>query len=304
MEKQVAYYELDLGLNHVSRRWSVAVHRSACTLAAVPGGSDGPGGVLVAGEDWIEYVHEGMEDLEDPGNAIIVPLPRRKLHADHKGVLITAIAVHRQKKGKFFAVCQTELGDAYKVSLDLQKGEGTYTVSGMTVSLLDTLPVANALNITKLGLLFVAAEFSNHTLYQFERIDLADVAPTMKSSQVREEIDALVSSSSSVELTRAQFFTTQRAASIACKFTPTMLQSLRQVDSILSLAPATGVLVGELAGGEVSPQVCLIMYSYMHVFVLSKKRTVSVHISRNIHTYVLLICYRYVADIHFVWPRA
>ena len=38
--KQLAYYELDLGLNHVSRRWATAVHRTACCLAAVPGGAD------------------------------------------------------------------------------------------------------------------------------------------------------------------------------------------------------------------------------------------------------------------------
>ncbi|CAB9518914.1 Splicing factor 3B subunit 3 [Seminavis robusta] len=60
IEKQLAYYELDLGLNHVSRRWATTTHRTACCLAALPGGNDGPGGVLVGGEDWIEYLHEGL----------------------------------------------------------------------------------------------------------------------------------------------------------------------------------------------------------------------------------------------------
>ena len=52
--KQLAYYELDLGLNHVSRRWATTVHRTACCLAAIPGGADGPSGVLVGGEDYID----------------------------------------------------------------------------------------------------------------------------------------------------------------------------------------------------------------------------------------------------------
>ena len=72
----------------------------------MPGGSDGPGGVFVAGEDWIEYVHEGSDGDGDShaavSNAIIAPLPRRKLHSDSKGVMITALTVHRQKKGKKF----------------------------------------------------------------------------------------------------------------------------------------------------------------------------------------------------------
>ena len=56
--KQLTYYELDLGLNHVTRRWTSAVSRKACVLAAVPGGSDGPSGVLVGSEDEISYWDE------------------------------------------------------------------------------------------------------------------------------------------------------------------------------------------------------------------------------------------------------
>jgi len=46
-EKHLTYYELDLGLNHVIRKWSEAVSRTASMLISVPGGSDGPSGVLV-----------------------------------------------------------------------------------------------------------------------------------------------------------------------------------------------------------------------------------------------------------------
>ena len=124
VEKQLAYYELDLGLNHVSRRWATTAHRTACCLVACPGGADGPGGVLVGGEDYIEYIHENLvvkavDTDEKSLDRIICTFPRRELHPPEKGVLITTITVHKQKKNKFFALAQNELGDAFKVTLQM-----------------------------------------------------------------------------------------------------------------------------------------------------------------------------------------
>lgn len=45
--KVLAYYELDLGLNNVLRKWSEVVSRTANRLIAVPGGKDEPGGVCL-----------------------------------------------------------------------------------------------------------------------------------------------------------------------------------------------------------------------------------------------------------------
>jgi splicing factor 3B subunit 3 len=47
-QKHLTYYELDLGLNHVVRKWSEPVDNGANMLIPVPGGADGPGGVLVS----------------------------------------------------------------------------------------------------------------------------------------------------------------------------------------------------------------------------------------------------------------
>ena len=52
-EKQLVYYELDLGLNHVVRKWADAVDPSANLLVAVPGVNDGPGGVVVCSENFV-----------------------------------------------------------------------------------------------------------------------------------------------------------------------------------------------------------------------------------------------------------
>lgn len=46
--KQLVYYELDLGLNHVIRKWSQPIASTANFLLAVPGErSNGPGGRLL-----------------------------------------------------------------------------------------------------------------------------------------------------------------------------------------------------------------------------------------------------------------
>lgn len=52
VSKLLVYYELDLGLNNMTRKWSRATHRTANALIPVPGAEGGgPGGVLVcAGE--------------------------------------------------------------------------------------------------------------------------------------------------------------------------------------------------------------------------------------------------------------
>ena len=261
--KQLAYYELDLGLNHVSRRWATTVHRSACCLAAIPGGVDGPSGVLVGGEDYIEYLHEGMADPAIPDGIekkhniepkrLICVVPRRELHPKSKGILITHMAMLRQKKGKFFVLAQSELGDVFKVTLQVSK-EDKSVVTGMTVCLLDTLPVGNGLNISKLALLFVPAEFGDHGLYQFDAIDIEDSAVKCTS---HETIGAFLKSelSGDMEDTELYFYSNiANAASIAPTFRPTVLKNLHKVFNLDSLAPVTSILVGELAGNEVSPQ--------------------------------------------------
>lgn len=54
----LTFYELDLGLNHVTRKLSEPVDPNANMLIPVFGGSDGPGGVLVCAENWIIYMNE------------------------------------------------------------------------------------------------------------------------------------------------------------------------------------------------------------------------------------------------------
>ncbi|CAH0482135.1 unnamed protein product [Peronospora belbahrii] len=158
--KTLVYYELDLGLNHVTRRWSQEVVRSANMVVAVPGGGDGPGGVLVLGQNTVQYMNEGHPELT-------CAIPRRQGEA--RDVIIVSSATHKQRD-LFFVLLQSELGDLYKISLEYSGS----VVDEIKIQFFDTVPVTTAMCITKTGLLFCASEFSNHYLFQFLSIGEGD----------------------------------------------------------------------------------------------------------------------------------
>ncbi|KAL1922827.1 uncharacterized protein VTP21DRAFT_9203 [Calcarisporiella thermophila] len=157
MEKLLTYYELDLGLNHVVRKWSDAIDKRSNMLFAVPGGNDGPSGVLVCSEGYITYRHQDVPEHR-------VPIPRRNapLDGSQRGLMIVSGAILKMK-GVFFFLLQSELGDLYKVSIDYEKGQ----VTNLRIKYFDTVPVASSLCVLKSGFLFVASEYGNHQTYQF-----------------------------------------------------------------------------------------------------------------------------------------
>lgn len=106
-QKHLTFYELDLGLNHVVRKWSDAVDNGANLLVPVPGGGDGPGGVLVCAENFVLYRNQDHEEVR----AVI---PRRADLPGDRGVLIVSYASHKKKAYSFFLL-QSEYGDIYKV---------------------------------------------------------------------------------------------------------------------------------------------------------------------------------------------
>ena len=118
-DKLLTFYQLDLGLNHVIRRWSEATERSANMLARVPG-VEGPGGVLVMAENWVLYRNEGHPEVR-------APLPRREHLPAGRGTLLVCCALFQQKvsedgrsdvQDRFFYLVQSEYGDLYKITLD------------------------------------------------------------------------------------------------------------------------------------------------------------------------------------------
>ncbi len=166
IEKMLVFYELDLGLNHVVRKWAEPVARSATNLFQVPGGADGPSGVLVCGVDNITYRNSNQD-------AFRVPVPRRRgilENPDRKRQIVAGV-MHKMK-GQFFLLLQTEDGDLFKITIEMVEDDGQPTgeVKALKIKYFDTVPVANSLHILKSGFLFVASESGNHHFYQFEKL--------------------------------------------------------------------------------------------------------------------------------------
>ncbi|WFD31284.1 pre-mRNA-splicing factor rse1 [Malassezia sp. CBS 17886] len=178
-EKRVTYYELDLGLNHVVRRWSDPVAADANHLIQVPGGYnhnterwDGPSGVLVCMENYIVYKHHGQPDHR-------VPIPQRAnpVAQPERGTMIVASVLHKMKSAFFFLV-QTEEGDLFKVTLDHDEEE----IQGMRIKYFDTVPVAASLVILRAGFLYVASETGPQQLYSFQKLGDDDDLPEYMST--------------------------------------------------------------------------------------------------------------------------
>ena len=167
LEKSLVYYELDLGLNHVVRKWTDTVDRSATLLLQVPGGADGPSGVLVCARDSITYRHSNQD-------AFRVPIPRRRGPTEdpNRQRHIVSGVMHKMR-GAFFFLLQTEDGDLFKLTIDMvedESGQVTAEVRRIKIKYFDTVPVASSLCILKSGFLFVACENGNHHFYQFEKL--------------------------------------------------------------------------------------------------------------------------------------
>ena len=99
--KEVVFYELDLGLNHVVRKSAVKVDPSAHFLVAVPGG------VLVCSNDVLTYVRPGSKD--EPSKVF---LPKR--NNDNAPIMVVSHAAFAASD-VFFALLQTERGDLFSV---------------------------------------------------------------------------------------------------------------------------------------------------------------------------------------------
>lgn len=226
---------MDLGLNHAGRKWSAVIDRTANYLIPVPGGNDGPSGVLVCSEGYISWFHPEYQSVKIPipkrKNPLDpVPYPNGELPPERKTIIISS-AVHRLKKS-FFILVQTELGDVFKLTMDYLTGvDGVIgQVANIRLKYFETLPPATGLNLLKSGFLFVASEFGNHQVYQVENLgDDDDEQPEFQSIEIEEN-------------------------SPYPEITPRKLRNLALVDEVNSLSPLIDATVANLTGDD-SPQI-------------------------------------------------
>ncbi|KAF2497192.1 putative nuclear mRNA splicing factor [Lophium mytilinum] len=177
-EKQLVYYQLDLGLNHVVRLWADTVDRTSHILFRVPGGVSGPSGALVCGVDNITYRHMNQD-------AFRVVIPRRlgATEDPKRRRQIVAGTMYSIKGGGFFYLLQTEDGDLFKVALELQdaKNNPNGAVKRLKIKYFDTVPVASSLCLLRSGFLFVACENGSRILYELEALGDDDDDPWFDS---------------------------------------------------------------------------------------------------------------------------
>ncbi|XP_071959177.1 splicing factor 3B subunit 3-like isoform X1 [Antedon mediterranea] len=218
-QQMLTYYELDLGLNHVVRKYSEPLEEHGNFLIPVPGGSDGPSGVLICSENYITYKNLG--DQPD----IRMPIPRRRNDLDdpERGLIFVCSAAHKTKS-MFFFLAQTEQGDIFKITLETDED----MVTEIRLKYFDTVPVATSMCVLKTGFLFVASEFGNHNLYQIAHLGDDDDEPEFSSTMPLEEGDT--------------FF-----------FAPRPLKNLMVVDELESLSPIMACQIADLAN-EDTPQ--------------------------------------------------
>ncbi|KAK3375163.1 CPSF A subunit region-domain-containing protein [Podospora didyma] len=233
VETQLVYYELDLGLNHVVRKWSDVVDSTSSILFQVPGGQDGPSGVLVCGEENVTYRHSNQE-------AFRVPIPRRSGPTEdpqRKRMIVSGV-MHKLKgsAGAFFFLVQSDDGDLFKVTLDMledSEGNPTGEVQRLKIKYFDTIPVATSLCILKSGFLFAATEYGNHHFYQFEKLGDDD---------------------DELEFSSDEFPTDSKAAYKPVYFYPRSMENLELVESMDAMNPLIDCKVANLTGDD-APQI-------------------------------------------------
>ncbi|PVD21138.1 hypothetical protein C0Q70_19304 [Pomacea canaliculata] len=198
----------------------LAVDPKGRAVMIVPGGNDGPSGVLICSENYITYKNLG--DQPD----IRCPIPRRRTDLDdpERGMIFVCSATHKTKSMFFFLV-QTEQGDIFKVTLETDED----IVTEIRLKYFDTVPVASSMCVLKSGFLFIAAEFGNHYLYQIVHLGEDDDEVTFSSATPIEEGDTFL-------------------------FAPRALKNLAMVDEMDSLSPILTTQIADLVN-EDTPQI-------------------------------------------------
>lgn len=125
------------------------VPKTATSVFPVPGGTDGPGGVLVFCEDFV--LHRSTDHTDSAAT-----FPRRIDVPKTRGIMITSVALVKQRDW-FFFLAQSEYGDLYKIMLVYEKE----VVSEVKVIYFDTIPICNSMAVLKTGFLFAAVESGN-----------------------------------------------------------------------------------------------------------------------------------------------
>ena len=137
--KILSFYEVDVSSKPASvvKRNSEPLDPASNMLVPVPGGAEGPGGVLVCAENKLAYFR-----ATGAGDEVVTLIPRRAGMPIEQPLLITAHTVLRQSGQPASLLLQSEVGDAYAVAFSTGSSD---VVTAISASYYDTLPVAISL---------------------------------------------------------------------------------------------------------------------------------------------------------------
>ncbi|SCU79726.1 LADA_0B02784g1_1 [Lachancea dasiensis] len=188
--RHLAFYMLDVGLNHIIQQQQYAVPQDTNFIFTVPN-------LEKYGINTRPSSHKNdFDDMINP--FVIMATTDRLLLQDARGlfklqvmlpvrstsVTIISAAVHKLKK-EFFMLLQAHNGDLYKVKIVPNEAESLVPL--LSVSFFDNIEPSSKLHIFRNGLLMALQEYSGYKLYEFESLgDDANVATSNEHSKVLE----------------------------------------------------------------------------------------------------------------------
>lgn len=177
LQKELVYYELDLGLNHIVRKWSEPVDRTAHTLFRVPGGQNAPSGVLCCGEDNITY--HRIFNNKSQMHRLAIPRREGATEDPNRKRIIVAGTLYSLKGGEFFYLLQTDDGDVFKLTIALSDG----SVEKLKIKYFETLPIATSICILRAGFIYIASETGDRMIYELDSLGDDTEDPVFESTQ-------------------------------------------------------------------------------------------------------------------------
>ncbi|ANZ76486.1 BA75_03511T0 [Komagataella pastoris] len=180
-KKHLSYYELDLGLNHVVKKYTEEIPFKSNFLISIPRDAEGPSGLLLCSQGIIQFKFLNKRTH-------YLPIPRRTNQKEPSYIINGEC---HKMKNTFFFLLQSDLGDIFKVSVNYKEVyDDTYEtkeVSSIEIKYFDSLPVCLDLHIFKSGFLFADTEIGDKYLYQFEKLGDDDDATIWNSENYPDE---------------------------------------------------------------------------------------------------------------------
>lgn len=269
--KEIMIYEVDLGLNHVVRRWSDPIEPSSNLLIPIIGGDEGPGGVLICSENKITYLKPLQIQRGEGHDRISITIPKR--NATLASTFITSGSLVKARTGYFYLL-QSELGDLFKLVLKTNmdsvstnesesesESEKIMEISNKkTISLslryFDTIPLCSNIAILRSGFLFAPSEYTDNYFYQFHSLGDHEDEMEWTSFNSNSNNDSNSTFNSIKNNQNENENNEIETDSMKWTFTPRNLRNLALVDKMENYSEMTdGMVMNLMPNTEVSPQI-------------------------------------------------